>query len=139
MPAKRLALRPKKSGGAKAKALPKAPHAAIKRAKRALQKWHLNMEASKADALKEEAELEIANADANCGDRKYWRQEILINSNHLFSESVGNSSWYCKTFRVVQWSFTKMPDWAQNGEDEPNSGVIIEGKPYVPAPPSQPR
>jgi len=140
MPPKRLASkRLSLTGGAKSKPLPTATHAAIKRAKKAIQKWHLNADPSKAEELRTEAEIESANADKNCGDRKYWRQEILIASNQLFCESVGNTSWYCKTYRVVQWGFTKMPDWAQNGKDEPNEGVIIEGKPYVKSPPSQPR
>jgi len=128
----------KKVGGAKAKALPKAKHAVIKRAKKALQKWHLNVDPSKADALREDAEIEIANADKHCEDRHRWRYEVLITSNHLFCESIPNSSWYCIS-REIQWSFTKMPEWAKSGGDEPIAGELIAGKPYVLTPPSQPR
>jgi hypothetical protein len=126
----------KMSGGGK---LPTAPHAAIKRAKKAIQKLLLNEDASKTEKLRATAEEEIANANKHCGsDRKYWREEVLIVSNKAFSDTVGSSSWYTKT-RFIQWGLTKMPDWARNGKDEPNTGTIIEGKAYTKALPSQPR
>jgi hypothetical protein len=118
--------------------LPTAKHAVIKRAKKAIQKLLLNKDESKRAKLRETAEIEIANADKHCGDRKYWREEVLIASNQPFCQTIPNSSWYCK-LRAVQWSLTKMPEWAENGKDEPNDGQLIEGKSYVKAPPSQPR
>lgn len=126
----------KMSGGGK---LPTAPHAAIKRAKKAIQKLLLNEDASKTDKLRATAEEEIENANKHCGyDRKYWREEVLIVSNKAFSDTIPNSSWYTKT-RSIQWSLTKMPAWARNGKDEPDVGIIIEGKEYTKALPSQPR
>lgn len=127
-----------KAGAPKSK-LPTATHAVIKRAKKAIQKLLLNEDASKAAKLRETAEIEMENADKNCGgDRKYWREEVLITSNKLFCDTIPNTSWYCKA-RTVQWSLTKMPEWAKNGKDEPKSGESIEGKPYVKSLPSQPR
>lgn len=124
----------KMSGGAK---LPTAPHAAIKRAKKAIQKLLLNGDASKTDKLRATAEEEIANANKHCGhDRKYWKEEVLIVSNKAFSDTIPNSSWYVKT-RSIQWSLTKMPVWAKNGKDEPTTGTLIEGKAYTKALPSQ--
>jgi len=128
----------RKMGGAK-KALPTAPHAVIKRAKKAIQKLLLNKDTSKDEKLRATAEEEIENADNYCGyDRKYWRNEVLIASNQTFSETIPNSSWYTKV-KTVQWSLTKMPEWAQNGKDEPTIGTIIEGKAYTRALPSQSR
>jgi hypothetical protein len=126
----------RKMGGAK---LPTAPHAAIKRAKKAIQKLLLNKDASKTEKLRTTAQEEIENANKHCGsDRKYWREEVLIVSNKQFSDTIPNSSWYTK-LRTIQWSLTKMPEWALNGKDEPNTGTSIEGKPYTKALPSQPR
>jgi hypothetical protein len=118
--------------------LPTATHAVIKRAKKAIQKLLLNTDASKTETLKATAEIEMANADKHCGDRKYWREEVLITSNQPFCQSIPNTSWYCKV-RAVQWSLTKIPEWAKNGKDEPNAGEMIEGKPYVNPPPYQSR
>jgi hypothetical protein len=115
--------------------LPTRPDAAIKRAKKAIQKLLLNTDESKSEKLRKTAEEEIENANKNCGDRKYWREEVLIKSNKQFSDSVLSSSWYTKT-KTVQWSLTRMPEWAKNGADEPNAGTTIEGKPYTIAPPS---
>jgi hypothetical protein len=126
----------KMGGGAK---LPTATHAVIKRAKKAIQKLLLNKDDSKTAKLRETAEEEIANANKYCGsDRRYWREEVLIASNKEFSDTIPNSSWYTKV-RTIQWSLTKMPAWAHNGKDEPNTGTIIEGKAYTKALPSQPR
>lgn len=119
--------------------LPTAEYAVIKRAKKAIQKLLLNKDASKNTKLRETAQIEIENADKHCGrDRKYWREEVLITSNQPFCRTIPNNSWYCKV-RTVQWSLSKMPEWAENGNDEPAAGTIIEGKAYVKAPPSQPR
>ena len=124
----------KMSGGAK---LPTEPYAVIKRAKKAIQKLLLNKDDSKTEKLRATAQEEIENANKHCGsDRKYWREEVLIVSNKAFSDTVGSSNWHTKT-RTLQWSLTKMPAWAHNGKDEPNTGTTIEGKPYTKALPHQ--
>lgn len=117
------AMSAKTTGGAGK--MPTSKEASIKRAKKAIQKYHLDKTASK----KATAEAEIANANAHCGDRKKWDHEMLIKSNKEFSDAARNSSWYLVT-SSKQWTLEKMPDWAKNGNEEPAVGEMINGTAY---------
>jgi hypothetical protein len=127
---------------ASAKPLPTTDFGAIKRAKVDIQKYLLNTNPAKADALREAAEASIANADEHAGGRREWRKEVLLASNQpfcrLFHPGATNFGWYLPT-KTVQWGIDKMPDWARNGKAEPDSGTLIEGKSYIKSPPSQSR
>lgn len=111
------------SGGAGK--MPTSKEASIKRAKKAIQKYLLDKTAAK----KATAEAEIANANAHCGDRKKWDHEILIKSNKQFSDAARNSSWYLIS-SSKQWSLEKMPDWAENGNEEPAVGEKVKDTAY---------
>jgi len=143
---------PSRRSTARARPLPTADHAAIKRAKLDIQKYLLNTNPAKADGLRAAAEAAISNADAclpkSASGRKSgrynWRNEVLIVSNQQFSgelDSAGGSNffnWYALS-RMEQWNINKMPEWARNGKPEPTKDTLIEGRPYKMALKSQPR
>jgi hypothetical protein len=116
--------------------LPFAYQAAIKRAKKAIQAYILDPENEKKYAT---AVVEVNNADevVGNGNRKYWRQEVLMVPHY----GLVPTSWYAKTFKVEQWSLErmKMPEWAKNGKLEPDLGVNILGHAYTTPPKSAER
>jgi len=125
--------------------LPTTEFGAVKRAKTDIQKYHLNVNPKKSDALREAALASITNADARVGrDRRDWRNEVLIASNQQFSGEFHKESgrnffnWYVLT-RSEKWGIDTMPEWARNGKTEPTAGKLIEGKSYTMALKSQPR
>jgi len=110
--------------------LPTALQPSIKRAKLAIRSFIQNPTEDK----RKIAELEIANADkiSKGKGRKNWKNEILIIPHY----TLCFNSWYAET-NSTQWSIDKMPDWAKNGENEPNIGTNIDGNSYTKAPKSQ--
>lgn len=121
-------MRTRKTGGSK--------ESVIKAAKKAIQAYHI----SPSDATRVAAESAIATANANCGNRCDWNQEILIlpHYGHFDAEKT-RPIWYLKTRGEVQWSMDTMPEWANNGADEPVVGTIVNGVTYSLRPKSQSR
>lgn len=111
--------------------LPTRPDAAIRRAKLAIQAFHLNTDESKSETLRTDAIEAIENAKIHPdSNRKQWEYELLIESNKTFSNAVGSTNWY--TLRpTIQWSLTEMPDWARSGEKDPPLLENILGLPYA--------
>ena len=120
-----------KMGGAKRRPLPTASHAAIKRAKKAIQDLLLNPSEEKRAIAQEEIENANKRRDSN---RTNWNKEILIVPHY----GLCPSSWYCQT-NEVQWSLNKMPEWAKNGKLEPKIGEMVHGHAYTSAPKSMSR
>jgi hypothetical protein len=120
-----------KKGGAKKKPLPTSSHAAIKRAKKAIQDLILNPSEEKRAIAKEEIDNANKRRDSN---RTNWEKETLIIPHY----GLCPSSWYCKT-NEVQWSLNKMPDWAKSGKLEPKIGETVHGHAYTTPPKSQSR
>ena len=91
---------------ASAKPLPTTDFGAIKRAKVDIQKYLLNTNAAKSDALREVALASIANADEHAHGRREWRKEVLLASNQpfcrLFHPGATNFGWYLPTKTVHQ-------------------------------------
>ena len=116
-----------------AKKMPTSIPIAIKRAKKAIQKYILHP-CEKHKIIAEE-EIENANNISKNTDRKEWKKELFIISYRAFSLKLGSTNWYDKT-REVQWSLDKMPEWARNGKEEPDTGYAFGEHSYTKAPKS---
>lgn len=118
------------------KKLPTSLPIVIKRAKKAIQKYILHP-CEKHRIIAEE-EISNANRISKNSDRKHWKRELFIISHQHFSSKFGSSNWYNKT-NEEQWNLEKIPEWARNGKDEPDSGYKIGEHNYVKAPKSNGR
>lgn len=125
-----------KMTSSKSKSFPQSLQPAIKRAKKAIQNYHLNPESSEKRDI---ALREIENANVvsiRNGNRRNWNKELLIVPHYdLFPHS-----WYCEMWqKETIWSIEKIPAWAENGSNEPNVGTNINGLKYTIAPKSERR